>query len=298
MHPINFSADSISVSVSIPMALADFDRYRDLILATDPDAVATPAAIPPPFLLAAEGALSACYIPFDYVNPAARIVIVGITPGFVQWKNAVREARRQLRLGAPRDEVLRAAKYTGAFSGAIRPNLVALLDHVGLQHWLGIASCASLFHADAALMHVTGVLRNPIFVNGKNYNGASPNMLTTPLLQDQLLGYFAHEIAPLRDAVYVPMGSKVGLALDWLAARGVLDGERILHGIPHPSGANAERIAYFLGRKPLDTLSTRTNGARIDADRAALRTRLAALGMIGDDPAKTPPAAEPLTLNR
>ncbi|WP_296946900.1 hypothetical protein [uncultured Massilia sp.] len=257
---------------------ASFDAFRALLLATDPDTIAAPDAIPPGFLLARAGALSAHYIPFDYVNPGARVVLVGISPGFVQWKNAVREARRQLSAGAPDEEVLRAAKYTGAFSGAIRPNLVALLDHVGLQRWLGIASCAALFGAHADLMHVTGVLRNPVFVAGKNYNGAAPNMLTTPLLQEQLLGYFAREIAPLRDAVMVPLGPKVGLALDWLAARGVLDGQRILHGIPHPSGANAERIAYFLGRKERAALSSRTNGARIDADRDAVLARLAALG--------------------
>jgi len=258
---------------------AVFSAFRDLIGNTDPDAVATPAAIPDGFLLARAGALSAHYIPFDYVNSAARVVLVGISPGFVQWKNAVREARRQLALGAPLPELLRAAKYTGAFSGAIRPNLVALLDHVGLQRWLGIASCASLFGADAHLMHVTAVLRHPVFVDGKNYNGAAPNMLTTPLLQAQLLEHFAPEAAQLPDAVYVPLGPKVGLALDWLARRGTLSADRILHGIPHPSGANAERIAYFLGRKDKAALSSRTNGDRIDADRDALRARMAALGV-------------------
>jgi hypothetical protein len=266
----------ISMPANIPAA---FPSFRALVAATDPDLVATPAQIPDAFLLARAGNMSAHYIPFDYVNPAARLVLVGITPGFVQWKNAVREARRQLALGAREDDVLRAAKYTGAFSGAIRPNLVALLDHVGLQRWLGIASCASLFGVDAHLMHVTAVLRHPIFVDWKNYNGAAPNMLTTPLLQAQMLDYFAREAQGLPDAVYVPLGPKVGLALDWLAARGVLPAARILHGIPHPSGANAERIAYFLGRKDKAALSSRTNGAQIDADRLALRARMAALGV-------------------
>lgn len=261
---------------------ARFDEFRDLIRATDPDTVATPAAIPPAFLLARAKAVSVHYIPFDYVNPAARVVLVGITPGFVQWKNAVREARRQLLQGSPDQETLRAAKYTGAFSGAIRPNLVALLDAIGLQRWLGIASCASLFGAHADLMHVTAVLRHPVFVaaregSEKNYNGASPDMVANPLLQAQMLAYFAQEAAQLRDAVYVPLGPKVSQALDWLAARGVLDAGRVLHGLPHPSGANAERIAYFLGRKDRTTLSSRTNGARIDADRAALLEQMAAL---------------------
>ena len=266
----------ITMPENIP---ATFPSFRALIASTDPDRIATPAQIPDGFLLARAGNLSAHYIPFDHVNPAARLVLVGISPGFVQWKNAVREARRLLALGAVQDEVLQAAKYTGAFSGAIRPNLVALLDHVGLQRWLGIASCASLFGEHAHLMHVTAALRHPVFVNEKNYNGAAPNMLTTSLLQSQLLDYFAAEAAALPDAVYVPLGPKVGLALDWLAARGVLAADRILHGIPHPSGANAERIAYFLGRKDKAALSRQTNGAQIDADRLALRAKMAALGL-------------------
>jgi hypothetical protein len=256
---------------------ASFADFRELVLATDPDTVGAPAQIPPAWLLARSGAVTAHYIPFDYVNLEARVVLVGISPGFVQWKNAVREARRQMLAGAGDFDALRAAKYTGAFSGAIRPNLVTLLDHIGLQRWLGIASCATLFSKDARLMHVTGVLRQPIFVDGKNYNGASPNMLTHPLLQEQMLDYFAVEAAQLAYAVFVPMGPKVGLALAWLARRGVLPEERILQGLPHPSGANMERIAYFLGRKEKAALSSRTNGDQIDTDRRLLGARLAAL---------------------
>jgi hypothetical protein len=261
------------------MAPATFSRFRDILLQTDAGAVRAAADIPPAFLLAREGTLSAHYIPFDYLNPGARVVVVGITPGFLQWRNAVREARRQLELGASEQQVLRAAKYTGAFSGAIRPNLVALLDDVGLQRWLGIGSCATLFGEHAHLMHVTAVLRQPIFVNGANYNGANPNMVTTPMLQAQMLDYFAPEASATPDAVFVPLGPKVSLALSWLARRGVLDEARILHGVPHPSGANAERIAYFLGRKEKAALSSRTNGNQIDADRLALREKMAALGM-------------------
>jgi hypothetical protein len=265
----------------MPAQFAQFAQFADLIAAIDVKAIDSPAQIPDAFLLAREGRIDAHYIPFDYVNPGARVVVVGISPGFVQWKNAMRAAQQGLREGLPLPELLRAAKYTGAFSGAIRPNLVALLDDVGLQRWLGIASCASLFGLDSHLMHVTGALRQPIFVGGTNYNGANPNMLTTPLLQSQLIDYFGREAAQMPDAVFVPLGPKVSLALSWLARRGMLDEGRILHGIPHPSGANAERIAYFLGRKEKTALSSRTNGSQIDADRRSLREKMVALGMAG-----------------
>jgi hypothetical protein len=73
------------------------------------------------------------------------------------------------------------------------------------------------------------------------------------------------------------MGASVGEGLDWLAAQGVLRADRILHGLPHPSGANAERVAYFLGRKDRSALSSKTNGAQLDAAREALQAQMASL---------------------
>ena len=73
------------------------------------------------------------------------------------------------------------------------------------------------------------------------------------------------------------MGASVSEGLHWLVAQGVLPAERILHGLPHPSGANAERVAYFLGKKQRDALSGKTNGAQIDAARAALLAQMAGL---------------------
>jgi hypothetical protein len=102
-------------------------------------------------------------------------------------------------------------------------------------------------------------------------------MTRTPFLQQQLLEWFAPEAEQLRDAIFVPMGATVSEALDWLAARGIIDASRILHGLPHPSGANAERVAYFLGRKEKATLSANTNGGQIDAARAALIAQMNAL---------------------
>jgi hypothetical protein len=184
---------------------------------------------------------------------------------------------------APDEEVLRAAKYTGAFSGAIRPNLVALLDHVGLQHWLGIASCATLFgehaHADARDRGAAqSGLRGGQELQRRERRTCSPRACC----RTRSSAISRTRAPPCR----MPCTCRSAPRSAWRSTgwrrAGMLDGERILHGIPHPSGANAERIAYFLGRKPRETLSSRTNGARIDADRAALRLQLARLGIAAD----------------
>ena len=253
-----------------------FDHYAEAIAHLDLDTIAAPADIPDHFLLAHEGRYRSYYIPFESVNRAARVVVVGISPGFVQWKNAMREAQRQLALGSTRDEVLRAARQAGAFSGAIRPNFVALLDAIGVQRWLGIASCATLFNVDADLVHIGAILRHPVFVDGRNYSG-TPAMPRHAFLRDETLRYFAHEAAMLPDALYIPMGASVGEGMDWLAAQGILTASRILHGLPHPSGANAERVAYFLGRKERSALSSKTNGAQLDAARQVLQAQMADL---------------------
>jgi len=253
-----------------------FPQYADAIRDLDLAAVDSAASLPERFLLAREGKYSVHYIPFEYVNPAARIVVVGIAPGFAQWRNAMREAQRCIRAGAGQDEVLRAARLAGAFSGAIRPNFVALLDAIGVQRWLGIASCASLFDLDAHLVQISAILRHPVFADGRNYSG-TPGMARLPFLREQVLRYFAQEAASLPDALYIPMGGSVAEGLDWLAREGVIRRDRILHGLPHPSGANAERVAYFLGRKERATLSSRTNARQIDASRATLLAQMAAL---------------------
>ncbi|WP_027776738.1 hypothetical protein [Paraburkholderia caledonica] len=237
------------------------------------DRVSQPSEIPASFLLGQDGPLTSHYIPFDYVNSTARLVLVGITPGFTQWKNAMREAQVQLRAGVSAHVAHRTAKQTGAFSGAMRPNLISLLDHIGLHRWLGLTSCDALFGSAGHLVQTTSILRHPVFVDGKNYNG-TPSMVRTPFLQQQIDEHFAAEAKALDKAVFVPLGPKVSEGLDWLARRGVIPADRILHGLPHPSGANAERIAYFLGRKDRGALSAKTNAEKLDAVSQDLRSRV------------------------
>lgn len=78
-------------------------------------------------------------------------------------------------------------------------------------------------------------------------------------------------------AAAVRFGPKPAATLAHLAGLGILDPTRILDGLPHPSGANAERISYFLGRKPRAALSSNTRPEPIDEARERLIARIALL---------------------
>jgi hypothetical protein len=216
------------------------------------------------------------YAPVDHVNVDARIVVVGLTPGRQQMRNALLEARRCLRAGHSEADALAAAKVFASFSGPMRANLVAMLDGIGVNRLLGLESVASLWGSDAHLAHFTSALRHPVFIDGKNYSGRPP-LLDTPLLREQFMTRFVAEAAALRHAIFVPLGPKVGDAVECAAGKAGLDRNRVLAGLPHPSGANAERIAFFLGRKPRQALSTMVQPERLIRARVELEAKIAKL---------------------
>ncbi len=187
--------------------------------------------------------------------------------------NALIECRRQLRSGATHERALAAAKVHASFSGPMRANLVSMLDDIGVARLLDLTTTAALWADRSNLVHFTSALRYPVFVDGKNYSG-SPSMLRVPFLRDQLETWLGEEMRRLPHALFVPLGPKVGEALDYLAPRIGIGQEQVLTGLPHPSGASGERIAYFLGRKPRERLSAKTNAARLDAARSELVAKI------------------------
>lgn len=253
-----------------------FDKYAPIIKKLNLDELKDIESLPVSLEMDRDGDISSFYIPFEYVNTQAKIVLVGITPGFTQTRNALLEAQKQLKAGANYATALQAAKQTGAFSGLMRPNLVAMLDYLKINEWLEINTCDDLFGKASNLVQTTSVLRFPIFVSGQNYNG-TPNMTKHPALRKSLRDYFAQEAQMLKRAIFIPLGPKVSEALAWLESQGLLDGSRVFDGLPHPSGANAERISYFLDKKQRASLSIKTNPDKIDIARTALKAKIANL---------------------
>lgn len=231
--------------------------------------------LPQEFLLSSEGDLSVYYAPFDYINHQAKITICGITPGFQQAALALNEAKKQLLKGASIDEAKKKAKETASFGGAMRNNLISMLDYIGAHKKLGLVSCEQLFTSHTHLVHYTSALRYPVFVGGENYNG-TPNMISNKLLRAQVETYLTEELKSLPEScLYIPLGPKVTEAFSHLVAKGVVKSNKVLDGMPHPSGANAERINYFLEKKKKDDLSKKTNPLQIDEAKAKLLEKMA-----------------------
>lgn len=226
--------------------------------------------------LASEGVVEVFYAPFEAVNPQARLVLVGITRGRVQATNALAEAKRQLVQGASSADAMRRAKEVGAFSGPMRSNLTSMLDHIGLANWLGVHSCTQLFADKASLLQTASVLQFPVFVDGENYNG-NPDPMRTPMLKRFVHEHFGHLGSALPNAVFVPLGPVPTKVMAILVQEGCFRSQQVLAGLPHPSGANAERVQYFLGRKEASCLSAKTNAGPLDAARRLLQAQVAQL---------------------
>lgn len=234
----------------------------------------------PELLLDAEGPIKVIYAPFDHIETRAKLVIVGITPGLTQAVNALKAALISRNAGT--EARLMAAKLTASFSGgAIRNNLVAMLDAIGIARHFNVHSTSEMFRTGSTAVHFTSALRYPVFVDGKNYNG-TPDMLATPILRRQIDTHLSEEARALSNAIWLPLGPKADAAVSYLATQGVLDRGRILSGMPHPSGANAERVAVFLGRKRPEEASRRTNPAPLIAAFSRLKTQIAEIERIAN----------------
>ena len=166
------------------LSATDFGRFKEAIaglpLKGENEKYERAQLICPRFLLFREAGLEVCYIPFHYVNARARVVLMGLTPGWTQMEEAFRAAKQGIANGMEGEALFHHIGTTGSFSGTMRKNLVCMLNGVGLNVRLGIASCLDLFGARSELVHLTSAVNAPIFKDGKNYRGYGPSLLQVP----------------------------------------------------------------------------------------------------------------------
>lgn len=215
--------------------------------------------------------LSIYYAPFEYINRAAKVALVGITPGPTQMVNACMAARAALASGASVEAAVKAGKSQGAFSGEpLRSNLVRQLRHWGIDRWLGLNDADDLFGSAAHLLQTTSLLRFPVFVGEKPYAG-NPDMTKHPLLRRYLMEHFVREVAELPDAIFIALGPTVQRTMQALVEQGHIPAERVALGMLHPSGNCTYRINYLVGSRE-GAAPHATNVASYDKGREQFRS--------------------------
>jgi hypothetical protein len=160
-------------------------------------------------LIAKQKDIEVYFSPFEYVNTNARIVLVGISPGPTQAHNANVAAQMGFKNGLSEDCISQMAKETASLSGALRINLIAMLDHIGINKRLSIRSCASLFNENKNLVHNTSIFRYPTLFKGKPISTAK-NGLNNGMLKNMVTSYFENECLQLQgNPLFIPLGQGV-----------------------------------------------------------------------------------------
>ena len=175
---------------------------------------------------------------FDYINPKAEVVIVGITPGNSQLKGG--------REGMSPKEI----KRTYAFKGGIRKNIVKMLDYIGVNTLLGIKTCSSLWDEDFDRVELTSLLKDATYVvekSGRTMFKDTEDIAKSKLLTKKFETGFVKDCEQYKNArLFVACGQGVYDELMKLKERGVITAPVV--AIAHPSGNNGVRVLYYMGQ--------------------------------------------------
>ncbi len=205
----------------------------------------------PDFFLESAGALHVFYAPHnEYINRKARILIVGICPGWTQTEIAFRSVKEDLKRDLELESILKNCKVAARFAGSMRNNLIQMLDELSLSKHLHIETTKDLFDADCELLHTTSSIPYPIFINGKNYTGHTPEIIDSAFLMKYVKAHFYREIENMeKKPLIIPLGKAVEDVLRVMVKDNVICEEQCLFGFPHPSGANGHRKEHFFNNK-------------------------------------------------
>ena len=201
------------------------------------------------FLLDKENNIEIYYAPHnEYLNPKAKVFIIGITPGFQQMSTAIGTARKELEVSDNIEEIQYKCKVAARFSGSLRKNIISMLDGIELNNMFNLKSCSQLFDEDDYLLHTISLIPYPVFVKGENYTGHTPKLIKSQFLMKYIYDNFINELKKLEkseEILLIPLGKAVEEVLIKLKEDGVIKEEQILLGFPHPSGANVNRVTQF-----------------------------------------------------
>ena len=182
---------------------------------------------------------------FDYPNPEAEVVIVGITPGKNQLENGYESHDV---IVASREESLERKKAY-AFKG-LRDNINKMLDSVDVNKLLGIDRCETIWNEDFGKVDFTSLIKEAAYEDKSGkidpFNDAEM-IAKSEKLNKRFNNGFVKDCKQYSKAkLFVACGHKVYNVLCDLKEKGVISVPII--AIAHPSNNNKIRVEYYLGK--------------------------------------------------
>jgi hypothetical protein len=223
-----------------------FGRYRDVIDRRGEAAVRSGET-----LFSASGQDEVYYIPFEWTNPDAKLVVVGITPGPTQLELAYRTASSKIKVGLDEEGILKAAKMHGAFGGAtMRPNLIRMMAHFGFADLFGVDRVEDFWGHSAGVFMGTSVVPHAAFRRGKPFAGSFEDIMKSTALTECFLYDFVPSLKDIpATARFVALGDTPLQALSWCVRNGHLMEEQVMGAFAHPSTSGGSAVDAYLGVK-------------------------------------------------
>jgi alanine racemase len=199
-------------------------------------------------LLAEAGPYRVFYAPVGTMpSPAARLIIVGLTPGLTQLEAAARmyaSTAPDLRNDLRRYEPL--SREHVAFRGTMRDNLCDMLDDIDAPALFGLARSAQFFEAQRDVAAMTSALVFPVMRKPDLANFAGGvDLGTVPLFRAMLETLLVPRLQNAPSSIILPLGKSASTGLRYLTDSGAIDPARVIYDFPHPSGTNGRRVDQF-----------------------------------------------------
>lgn len=196
------------------------------------------------------------YIPFEYVNVDARLVMVGITPGNNQVDGSYATLNQRANSGEAKEDILCAIKRDNSFGGkGMKPNLLKMMRHFEFEKFLGIGDVEEIWGESDHLFQATSVVPNAAFKRAKKagvqvwkmFAGSFEEVMGVQMLRQQFESVFVPSVLSMNpQALYVGLGPTPTDALQYCVNQGYIRPDQFLGSLAHPSSSSGSQVGYYL----------------------------------------------------
>ncbi len=228
-----------------------------------------------PVVVAQDGTYAMHYVPCEYLNTQAALVLVSTTPGHAHVRLAAAVTEELMRVHAPGRVIQRENKRRVELGGKlVRPNLIRMLDHFRVPELVGLPHAAALWNDGFERLQPLALLPYATTRRGLAFDGPLEELLDTPMLREVFEAQFLGAVRQMRtDALYIALGRTAWAGLRHAVSRRLLAKHQLLGMMPVPARAGS-MVRYFLREIAASDLSAkdpvRHRVAWLDAAHAEL----------------------------